>query len=374
MPSVSLFGLAGNFLSIYILHHREVKLKKDFVDVLCMLATFDNLLLVTTFFLFSLPTLSVTWENQLFPYTSPYLYPLTNTFMTASGYMTAAVAVNRYLDISGGVIGGHAGKRLNGYLQATLVLALSAAINVPRWLEFEHGFKIETINKIDNQTGEIMEFNISTLNVGATSLRKDENYIRDYTLISSTVLIVILPTLIMLVSSYLIYRKMKANAKSMASFNASQDQARKRRNRSITLVLVGIIALFLVCHTGEVAVSIYELTDVLDGDGRSEFPAWASALMQINHLLIVMNSSLNFVIYCKDMVFRRVFMMTYHALRCGKSSALSTQVQLSNIKKELGDVGEEENGHQRCPEVVVHESNLGNIDAQSQILCGIAKV
>ena len=60
-------------------------------------------------------------------------------------------------------------------------------------------------------------------------------------------------------SSYLIYRKMKANAKSMASFNASQDQARKRRNRSITLVLVGIIALFLVCHTGEVAVSIYEV-------------------------------------------------------------------------------------------------------------------
>ena len=65
MPSVSLFGLAGNFLSIYILNHREVKLKKDFVQVLCMLATFDNLLLVTTFFLFSLPTLSVTWENQV---------------------------------------------------------------------------------------------------------------------------------------------------------------------------------------------------------------------------------------------------------------------------------------------------------------------
>ena len=65
-------------------------------------------------------------------------------------------------------------------------------------------------------------------------------------------------------------------------------------------------------------------------------------------------------------------MMTYHALRCGKSSARSTAVQLSNIKKELGDdVDEEKNGHDRCPEVVVHESNL---DAQSQILCGIAKV
>ena len=65
MPSVSLFGLVGNFLSIYILHHREVKLKKDFVDVLCMLATFDNLLLLSTFFLFSLPAMSDTWADQV---------------------------------------------------------------------------------------------------------------------------------------------------------------------------------------------------------------------------------------------------------------------------------------------------------------------
>ena len=96
---------------------------------------------------------------------------------------------------------------------------------------------------------------------------------------------------------------MKANAKSMASFNATQDKARKRRNRSITLVLVGIIVLFLICHTGEVALAVYELADVLDGK-RVQFPEWANYLMQINHLLIVMNSSLNFVIYCKDMVFR----------------------------------------------------------------------
>ena len=39
--------------------------------------------------------------------------------MTASGYMTAAVAVNRYLDISAGVMGGSGfgSKRLNGYVQ-----------------------------------------------------------------------------------------------------------------------------------------------------------------------------------------------------------------------------------------------------------------
>ena len=41
-----------------MLHHRDVKLKKDFVDVLSALAGFDILFLLATFFLFTLPTWS----------------------------------------------------------------------------------------------------------------------------------------------------------------------------------------------------------------------------------------------------------------------------------------------------------------------------
>ena len=121
--------------------------------------------------------------------------------MTASGYMTAAVAVNRYLDISGGVIGGSGfgAKRLNGYLQATVVLAMSACINVPRWLEFKHEMHSSEQNRTDKETGETILFNHTQVVVTATELRHSNDYIRDYTLISATVLIVILPTLIMLV-------------------------------------------------------------------------------------------------------------------------------------------------------------------------------
>ena len=98
---------------------------------------------------------------------------------------------------------------------------------------------------------------------------------------------------------------MKANANSMSSFNTNQERARRRRNRNVTMVLFGIVLLFLLCHIGEVAISIYELADVLDGE-RSMFPQWASNTIILNHLLIVINSSLNFVIYCKDVVFRYV--------------------------------------------------------------------
>ncbi len=112
--------------------------------------------------------------------------------------MTAAVAVNRYLDISSGGIAA-ASKRLNGYLQATLVMSVSVCINVPRWLEFEYIYNTFSKNETDPVTGEVILVNETIVMASATGLRHSNAYIRDYTLISATVLIVILPTLIMLV-------------------------------------------------------------------------------------------------------------------------------------------------------------------------------
>jgi hypothetical protein len=297
MPAVSLFGLVGNSLSIYILHHKEVKLKRDFVEVLCSLATFDNLLLISTFFLFSLPTLSGGYDAHVFPYTVPYLYPTCNTFMTCSIYMTVGVAVNRYLDISDSC---RQMRRIkSGYMQASIVFVMSVVVNIPRWFEFDYEIAHETVNVTSLAAGEatFVEVNQSRVVATPTLLRQNDEYIRDYTLISATVLIVLLPMIIMMVSSILIYRTMEANA-SISVFSDAQEQARRRRNRSITLMLFGIIFLFLLCHVGEVFISFYELINVIYGE-RSAFPAWARNTVTINHLLVVMNSSLNFVIYCK---------------------------------------------------------------------------
>ena len=95
MPLISAFGLLGNIISICVLHDKDVKLKKDFIDVLCSLAAFDTLFLLATFFLFSLPVWSASYHDHVSPYVVPFLFPATNTFMTASIYMTVAVAVNR---------------------------------------------------------------------------------------------------------------------------------------------------------------------------------------------------------------------------------------------------------------------------------------
>ena len=68
MTIFSLFGLLGNSLSIYVLHHKEVKLKKDFVEVLVSMSAYDNLFLIGAFFLFSLPQLSGMIINNRTPF------------------------------------------------------------------------------------------------------------------------------------------------------------------------------------------------------------------------------------------------------------------------------------------------------------------
>ena len=58
MPVISFFGLIGNVTSICVLHHRDIDLKKYFVDVLSSLACFDILFLLTNFVLITFPN----WE------------------------------------------------------------------------------------------------------------------------------------------------------------------------------------------------------------------------------------------------------------------------------------------------------------------------
>ena len=341
--------------------------------VLCFLATFDNLLLLCTFFLFSLPTWSSTYSVSVFPLMVPYLYPMTNTFMTCSIYMTVSVAINRFLDMAS--YANRIPRIKSGTCQALMVFAVSVIVNIPRWFEFKSQYTYQSRN-ITNADNVTVLTNVTILTVKLTDLRQNDAYIRDYTLITNSVLMVGLPTLFMLISSVLIYRQMVVATRSI-SFSDSQDQLRKRRNRNITFVLIGIIVLFLCCHIGEIAISIYELTDLLDGE-RSDFPMWAKNVVTMNHLLVVINSSLNFVIYCKDVVFRECALMLYRRFKISSkltaaaaaangvvvihSNPVDAHLELLRINRDLGI------SLQGDPNA---EVVLKDLDPQSRILCGI---
>lgn len=68
-----------------------------------------------------------------------------------------------------------------------------------------------------------------------------------------------------------------------------------------------IIAFFVICHTGKFVVNFYEILSILTGSKDDGFPSWAQVLTNLSHFSLVLNSSVNFFIYCfRDIRFRQV--------------------------------------------------------------------
>ena len=331
MTVIGLFGLFGNTLSIYILRHKEVKLQRVLVEVLCSLSVFDNLFLIGAFLLYSVPQLSTTFANYHFSFIAPYLYPITNTLLTCSSYMTVLVAVNRHLFIEG-ITHQRSMRHLgNGYKQAFIAFVLAASVNIPRWLEFSCcNFKEITSNVNNKDSGEVTKTEHTLVNIIINPIRDKYEYIRDYTLISSNILTLLLPMMLMSIFSALVYQEMAKSATLQSkNLNECEDGESGRRNRSLTFTLIGIIVLFIVCRIGELGISTYELIMMIRYGSRQDFPEYIRAIVSTNNLLLVCNSSLNFIIYYKDILFRRCLLNVYYAVLGKKQMKLQVAEEIT---------------------------------------------
>ena len=67
----------------------------------------------------------------------------------------------------------------------------------------------------------------------------------------------------------------------------------RRRENRLTRISLAIVWLFLFCHIWKIIPSAYEMAI---GPVRAG-PAWMEHIQQVSHGLIVLNSSVNFLIY-----------------------------------------------------------------------------
>lgn len=67
----------------------------------------------------------------------------------------------------------------------------------------------------------------------------------------------------------------------------------RKREVRLTRISLAIVWLFLFCHFWKFIPSIYELAY----RDEQEFPAWVKNIQHVSHVLIVLNSSVNFLIY-----------------------------------------------------------------------------
>ena len=73
--------------------------------------------------------------------------------------------------------------------------------------------------------------------------------------------------------------------------------SRNQRDSTMVALLFSIVLLFICCHFCKLILNLYEASQMIWFGTIEQWPKWADNLAQWNHLLLVVNSSGNILIY-----------------------------------------------------------------------------
>lgn len=112
-----------------------------------------------------------------------------------------------------------------------------------------------------------------------------------------------------------------APGESSSRLGSSRRQRRSRQEDHLATIFMGIILIFLVCHTPRVLLSLYEIATIhrtleCEAAGRPPFALWTLVSICVSHFLLVLNSATNMIVYCLlSSAFRRQCVATCQAAR-----------------------------------------------------------
>ncbi len=358
VPAAGGVGILGNILCILVLQLKDLDLASSFVNLLTTLCVFDSLFIAAVNLFYTLPIHSEFYESELIPYLTPALLPLVHIVLTGSVYSVVAVAVERYwiiCDPLGRGVGHH--QHQSGCKFVAAIVAFSAVYNINKFFEVSVGYPIVEQEVWNDTTSQYDLVNVTKAVVAITRLRANPDYLKA-SIISNFVVMVILPLAILSVCHILTYRKIKENTQRHNAISSHQ-----RRDDAMAMLFFIIIFFFVVCHSGKFVLNFYEISQVFYDEKDKKWPLWAFLLTRVNHFLLIINSSVNFFIYCfRDAKFRNAlisllalkkpfsFPLTSEATRNNNSLENATNATTETI--ELVAKDRKQNGSTRTTSVV----------------------
>ncbi|TRY76504.1 hypothetical protein TCAL_15980 [Tigriopus californicus] len=306
---VGLFGILGNILTIYVLN--RIQTNRNFNRLLVALAVVD-----TSVIFFFVLDISICgqflpqepfWYRLLYPY---FIHPIRNMTLSGSIFMVVAISAERYKAICQTFA-----YRPSSTKYILTVFITTVCLEVPRFLEFklmdtvEHGLIYWTTHIMDNENfiqfssywddilctglfpfGALLFFNTSIY----AKIRNSGNH--KYRFVGKTHTKESVPTRSLMI---------KLHPYNLPASN--ERHFRKKRAKS-TALLIAIVLIFVFCHVYRLCVQSIQiyLSPQLAEDqfrychelGRHYAPIAIQILLMVNHVFIVVNSSINFIVYC----------------------------------------------------------------------------
>ena len=148
--------------------------------------------------------------------------------------------------------------------------------------------------------------NISDYNLEPTIHLTELFYNRHYNLyyanIATFFVLGILPMSLLIYYNLNIYVRIKSSNVVIGQDNSKS--ARFKQEKNLSLVMIGIVAVFMICHSLRNILSFYLMIQLNTVQGCHDvghliaLPVWCYILYSVNYLLLAINSSINMIVYC----------------------------------------------------------------------------
>ncbi len=302
LGTVCIFGLIGNTLSFLVLQSEKHSHVATFL--LQVMAVADNLLLICAGFvqIYAATTIYYIYGVHL-PALSAYMplvaWPLAHTTQLGTVWITVLIAFNRYIAICRPFQARKLCTMVRVRIQVVIVVLFCFLYNIPRFFEY----RVTTLTT-DNVTIPIPV---------ATDMLKCSYYKYIYEIGLYCIFVFLAPLIILIVLNGGLVRELwparhaRQRMRQMPATTTGEDQA-----NNLTLVMIVIILIFVICQTPALVNNLlyYAIPAEQHGCGKPYF-----YYFHLSNLLISVNSSLNFVVYC---VIRKQFrerLKTFFKLR-----------------------------------------------------------
>ena len=173
-----------------------------------------------------------------------------------------------------------------------------------------------------------------------TELRRNPYYSTYYINLAVLFVLGIIPVSLLAYFNCVIYIKIKPPTILLHTEDCgstSRISSCTSQEKDLARVLIGIVILFILCHILRLIINFYETIVIknaiaCESAGKYDFPLWGFISITCSELLLVLNSSLNMIIYCCiNGSFRRKVLFLRDYVRSGVTSSRGRKTEEKEV-------------------------------------------
>lgn len=277
MGLLCVLGFAGNAASTVCLWHEKSNTATPFLLISLEIA--DTLFLVTVFILRVIPSVDtfavkLPWLEGVAPYFGKYVYPCAIIAQTGTIYLTILVTLNRYISVCHPYRASRLCSVKYARRQVAVVCFFALLFSLPRFFEYDVSGEWRLVE---------------------TALLKHTVYKVVYSNLFYFLVLFFVPLLTLAFLNQRLITALRETRRKRAQLLRQMKDAPSHSEDDITLMLIVVVMVFVVFQTPAM------FTQVLDSSLSNSdrlCPSWFFFYARISDLLVVANSSINFIIYC----------------------------------------------------------------------------